>query len=378
MSILLAFIKKELTQTLRDRRFRFILFGAPVIQLIIFGYVVTTETKDISLVMIDYAQTQESRALGASFTSSGYFKRIRVDDFSLDAVDDYLKSGRAKVVMIVPPDFSKDIAKGGTAQLKIAIDGADANAAIITRGYVEEIIRNFSQKIVERRQNQMPSLAIKAASGIVVPEVRIFYNQEMKSSHYMVPGMIAMILLVTTALLTAVAITREKELGTLEQIIVSPLSRWQFILGKTLPYILVGFIDVLLILATGKLLFDIPIRGSIVLLFLTAIIFLFTTLGIGLLAASVSKNQAQAMLTVFPLMMPALLLSGFVFPVASIPIALRWIAYINPITYYLIVVRGILLKGAGIGELYMQILVLLGFGLFFIVFSSLRFTKRMK
>ncbi len=378
MTILLAFIKKELTQTLRDRRFRFILFGAPVIQLIIFGYVVTTETKDISLVMIDYAQTQESRALGASFTSSGYFKRIRVDNFSIDAVDDYLKSGRAKVVMIVPPDFSKDIAKGGTAQLKIAIDGADANAAIITRGYVEEIVRNFSQKIVERRQNQMPSLAIKAVSGLVVPEVRIFYNQEMKSSHYMVPGMIAMILLVTTALLTAVAITREKELGTLEQIIVSPLSRWQFILGKTLPYILVGFIDVLLILATGKLLFDIPIRGSIVLLFLTAIIFLFTTLGIGLLAASVSKNQAQAMLTVFPLMMPALLLSGFVFPVASIPMALRWIAYINPITYYLIVVRGILLKGAGISELYTQILVLLGFGLFFIVFSSLRFTKRMK
>jgi ABC-2 type transport system permease protein len=378
MSILLAFIKKELTQTLRDRRFRFILFGAPVIQLIVFGYVVTTDIKNISLAVIDYAQTQESRELSASFTSSGYFKRVKIVERSVGTVDDYLKSGRAKVVVVIPPDFSKSITKGETAQLKVAIDGADANAAIITRGYIEEITRNFAQKIMERRQNQMPGLAGMAASGIVVPEVRILYNQEMKSSHYMVPGMIAMILLITTALLTAVAITREKELGTLEQIIVSPLTRWQFILGKTLPYVLVGFIDVLLILATGKILFDIPIRGSIVLLFLSAIVFLFTTLGIGLLAASVSKNQAQAMLTVFPLMMPAFLLSGLVFPVASIPVALRWIAYINPITYYLVVVRGILIKGAGISELYIQILILLGFGLFFIVFSSLRFTKRME
>lgn len=376
MGILWAFVRKELTQTLRDKRFRFILFGAPVVQLIIFGYVVTTEIKDISLAVVDYAQTQDSRQLIASFTSSGYFKRVKIKQPSVSAADDYLRSNRAKVVLVIPPEFSKNITKGVPAQLKVAIDGADANAAIITRGYIEEITRAFAQRILERQQSQMPVLTNMTGSGFVVPEMRILYNQEMKSSHYMVPGMIAMILLVTTALLTAVAITREKELGTLEQIIVSPLTRWQFILGKTLPYVMVGFIDVLLILATGKILFDMPIRGSIVLLFLTAIVFLFTTLGIGLLAASVSRNQAQAMLTVFPLMMPALLLSGFVFPVASIPLALRWIAYINPITYYLIVVRGILIKGAGIYELYTEILVLLGFGIFFIVFSSLRFKKR--
>jgi ABC-2 type transport system permease protein len=378
MSILLAFIKKELTQTLRDKRFRFILFGAPVIQLIIFGYVVTTEIKDISLVVIDYAQSQDSRDLIATFTSSGYFRRVKIEERSVGAVGDYLKNGRAKVALVIPPDFSKNIATGRPAQVKLAIDGADANAAIITRGYVEEITRAFAQNILKRHQNQTSMLESMAGSGIVAPEIRILYNQEMKSSHYMVPGMIALILLITTALLTAVAITREKELGTLEQIIVSPLTRWQFILGKTLPYVLVGFIDVLLILATGKILFDLPIRGSIVLLFLSAIVFLFTTLGIGLLAASVSRNQAQAMLTVFPLMMPAVLLSGFVFPVTSIPVALRWIAYINPITHYLIVVRGILIKGAGITELYMEILILLGFGLFFIVFSSLRFSKRME
>lgn len=378
MKILLAFIKKELTQTFRDKRFRFILFGAPVIQLVIFGYVVTTEIKDISLAVIDYAQTQESRELAASFTASGHFKQIKVKSQAIGAIDDYLKSNLAKIVLVIPPDFSKNLLAGASTQLKVAIDGADANAAIITRGYVEQIIRAFAQRVKERRMNQTPTRGGTSALGIVIPEVRILFNQEMKSSHFMVPGMIAMILLITTALLTAVAITREKELGTLEQIIVSPLTRWQFILGKTLPYILVGFIDVLLILATGKILFDIPIRGSIVLLFLTAIIFLFTTLGIGLLAASVSKNQAQAMLTVFPLMMPAFLLSGFVFPVASIPAALRWIAYINPITYYLVVVRGILIKGAGIYELYTEILKLLGFGLFFIVFSSLRFTKRME
>jgi ABC-2 type transport system permease protein len=193
----------------------------------------------------------------------------------------------------------------------------------------------------------------------------------------MVPGLLCQILLIITAILSGASITREKELGTMEQILVSPLKRIQFILGKTIPFVLVGFIDVILVLVMAKILFQIPINGSLLLFFFTAIIFLFTSLGIGLLGASVSKTQSQVMLTIFPIMMPAFLLSGLFFPIASIPLSLRWISYINPLTHYLIIVRGILLKGAGFFTLYKEIGFLALFGIFFFSFAAMRFRKRM-
>lgn len=378
MRVLVAFIKKELTQTFRDPRFRFILFGPPVLQLIIFGYVVTTEIKQISMVVVDYDQSRESRELVSDFSASGYFNRVGESTVPIAHPEDLLYRNKAKIALVIPPDFSENIGRNTTAQVQIVIDGADANAAIITKGYIEGIMSRYTEKLLMQRQAVIPQIAQRAMAGIVNPEIRILYNEEMKSSHFMVPGLICLILLIVTALLTAVAVTREKELGTLEQLIVSPLSRWQFILGKTLPYVLVGLVDIALVLVVGKALFDIPMRGSLVFLFATAVIFLFTTLGIGLLAASVSKNQAQAMLTVFPILMPAFLLSGMVFPVASIPIGLRWIAYINPITYYLTVVRGILIKGAGFVDLYRELIALIVFGAFSVVFSSLRFRKQLE
>ncbi|MGQ9535453.1 MAG: ABC transporter permease, partial [bacterium] len=206
--------------------------------------------------------------------------------------------------------------------------------------------------------------------------IRIWFNPELKSANYMIPGIISQILLIMTALLTALAITREKELGTIEQILVSPLPRAIFILGKTIPFVLVGFIQVLLVLGVARIIFTIPIKGNLFFLFLCSIFFLFTTLGLGLFSASVCKTQAQAMLTVFPIIMPAFLLSGFFFPINSIPAILRWIAYINPLTYFLIIVRGIFLKGSTFLDLYRELLVLIIFGVGFIIFSSLRIRKR--
>jgi ABC-2 type transport system permease protein len=187
-----------------------------------------------------------------------------------------------------------------------------------------------------------------------------------------------MILLIVTALLSGLSITREKELGTMEQIIVSPLRRVEFILGKTIPFVLVGLIDVVLVLVAARILFHIPIRGSLVLLFVAALIFLFTSLGLGLFGASVSRTQAQVMLTIFPFMMPAFLLSGLFFPITSMPVALRWIAYINPLTYFLVIVRGILLKGAGLPALWRELLILAVFGAALLTFSALRFRKRIE
>ncbi|HEX7319160.1 MAG TPA: ABC transporter permease [bacterium] len=375
MKILAAFIKKELTQTLRDTRMRFVLFAAPLIQLIIFGYVATTDVKNIAFHAVDFDRTSASRTLVSAFTASGYFKEILADDDSRKNVNAdpeiALRSNQADVVLVIPPDFSRKLSTNITAHIQALVDGSDGNAATIIKGYIEQIFYEWTQKQI------MASLHSRATTPSINPRITVLFNPELKSSHFMVPGLICMILLLLTAILSAMAITREKELGTLEQILVSPLKRWEFIVGKTLPFVLVGFVDVLLILGVAKLLFDIPVRGNLLLLSFSSLIFLFTSLGIGLIAATVSRTQAQAMLTVMPIMMPAFLLSGLFFPVASIPEVLRWIPYINPITYFLIIVRGILLKGLGIGMLYREISVLIVFGIGFLTISSMFFQKKL-
>ena len=379
MSALLALIKKELIQTLRDRRMLFIVLMAPVIQLVIFGYVATTDVKNISLYVIDYDQSSLSRELAASFFASGYFLKVTKNDPFAKA-NTFLKNGWAKVVVTIPTDFSEKVSRNTKANLQLLIDGSDANSANITKSYLEEIIHAFSLKFITNQERSLnidhQSLAIPVLT--ITPKIRVWYNPELKSAYYMVSGIICMILLIITALLTALAITKERELGTIEQILVSPLRRWEFVLGKTLPFVLVGFIEVIMILLVAKILFQIPMRGSLILLFFCVIIFLFTTLGLGLFAASVSKTQAQAMMTVFPIIMPAFLLSGLFFPIASIPPLLRWLAYINPLTYFLIIVRGILLKGNGFFDIYKEIITLAMFGTFFIVFSVLRVRKRIE
>ncbi len=380
MQVIFALIKKELIQAFRDTRMLIILVVAPIIQLVIFGYVATTDIKNVPIVIIDLSQSSTSRALTSSFFTSDHFVRVMPSLGWRGEPEDFLKSGKAKIVVLIPPEFSKMIERNETAEVMIVADGSDANSATITNNYVIELIQTFAQDIAQRQLNNVASgqISFMQSIPVVIPHVRIWYNPELKSSHYMVPGIICMILLIITSLLTAMAITRERELGTLEQVLVSPLKRWEFILGKTIPFVFVGFAEVMIILFLARVLFHIHVRGSLPLLFFTAIIFLFTTLGIGLFAASVSKTQIQAMLTVFPILMPTFLLSGLFFPVSSIPIMLRWIAYINPLTYFLIIVRGILLKGNGFFDIYREVIVLAIFGAFFIVFSSVRLRKRIE
>jgi ABC-2 type transport system permease protein len=380
MRVLLTFIKKELIQATRDRRMRFILFGAPLMQLILFGYVVTTDIKNITLLVIDHEQSVASREFTESFFSSGYFTRSKIRIASSSDAERLLLEDKIKVVIIIPPDFSRNLARDNQTKIQILVDGSDGNAANITKAYIDEIIANYSKKVLFQILNSRTGISQLSSANkmLVTPEIWVLYNPALKSSTFMVPGIICQLLLIVTAVLSGASITKEKELGTIEQIFVSPLNKMQFILGKTIPFVLVGLLDVILILIMAKILFHIPINGSLLLFFFVAIIFLFTSLGIGLFAASVSRTQAQVSLTIFPFMMPAFLLSGLFFPIASIPVSLRWISYINPLTYFLIIVRGILLKGAGLAVLYKEIIFLALFGIFFIAFSSFRFRKRLE
>uniref|UniRef100_A0A7V0Z5Y3 Transport permease protein n=1 Tax=candidate division WOR-3 bacterium TaxID=2052148 RepID=A0A7V0Z5Y3_UNCW3 len=362
---LIALIKKELIQVFRDKRMRFIIFLAPVIQLVIFGYVATTEVKNIKLLYINKDISSLSRELEGVIFNSGYFIRPQFEIQQLNEPLKSLDNGRVKVIVNIPENFSRNFVRDEKADILVQIDGVDANSANITKNYLKQIINNYFIK-----------MKAKNLQGFDL-NMRVWYNPELKSSHFMVPGIIALILLIITALLTALAITREKELGTIEQIMISPIARTIFILGKTIPFVIIGFIQILLVIGVAKIVFDIPLRGNLLLLFSCCIIFLFTTLGLGLFAASVCDTQAQAMLTVFPIVMPALLLSGFFFPINNIPIALRWVTYINPLTYFLIIVRGILLKGSTFFDLYKEIIILVIFGIGFIIFSSLRIRKRL-
>jgi ABC-2 type transport system permease protein len=379
MRVLLTFIKKELTQATRDRRMRFILFVSPLMQLLLFGYVVTTNIKNISLLIIDHEQSVATREFTESFFSSGYFSRAHVKANSSDDAEKLLLKDRVKVVIIIPPDFSKNLAREYQTSIQILVDGSDGNAANITKAYIDQIIANYSKNTLFKILNSQAGTTQTTSTNtlLVTPEIRVLYNPALKSSAFMVPGIICQLLLMVTAVLSATSITREKETGTIEQLFVSPINRIQFIFGKTIPFVLVGFIDVILILILAKIIYRIPINGSLLLFFFTSLIFLFTSLGIGLFAASVSKTQAQVSLTIFPLMMPANLLSGLFFPIASIPLSLRWISYINPLTYYLIIVRGILLKGVGFFTLYKEIGFLALFGVFFFGFAAMRFRKKM-
>ncbi len=362
MNNILCIFRKELILTFRDKRMRFIIFVAPVIQLIIFGYVVTTEVKNIKVILNDYDKSHISREFANSLLSSKYFILSKSNKNNL-------KKGNTDVIITIREGFSEKIGKGLSSELLISIDGTDANSANIIRGYLEEIINDFSISLLKEKSK------IPKGLNFIDTRIILLYNSQLKSSYFMIPGIIVLILLIITSLLTALSITKEKEIGTIEQLIVSPIKRWEFILGKTIPYVFIGFIEVVIILIVARILFELPVRGNIFLLIFSLLIFLFTTLGLGLFGASVSKTQTEAILTIFPIIMPALLLSGFFFPVSSIPIALRWIAYINPLTYALTIVRKILIKGCSFMEIYNEILILIFFGIIFIVFSSLKFRK---
>jgi len=357
---ILRLMIKEFIQVLRDPRMKAMIFVLPVIQLLIFGYAVTTDVDRIKTVVVDSDRSVHSRHLIESFTSSGIFSVISYPDDE-GAITEYLDRGRAVVAINIKEGFAENLLGGKKPVVQILVDGTNSNDGMLAMNYAQRIISDFGRG--------------KDSKNLVNVQARAWYNPDLKSRNYNVPGVIAIILLMTSLLLTSMAIVREKEIGTMEQLMVTPMRPIEFILGKSLPFALICFIDVIVVSFVGMKWFEIPIRGNMPLLLFAAALFLMSCIGIGLLISTVSKTQQEALMSSFFFYFPAVLLSGFMFPISNMPQPVQWITTINPLRYFLVIIRGVFLKGTGLAELWPQMTALAVLGSFFLIFSVSRFKK---
>lgn len=371
---LAAIIIKEFLQLIRDPRTLGMALLMPVVQLLLFGYAITTDVEHLPTIVLDQSRSQESRALLQRFTNSRYFD-IRTTARNEAEIEREIDHGSSRVGIVIPPDYADLLLAGRTAQIQVIVDASDPLIARSALATAEAVGQVTSLEIVSRR------LSRGGATGTGLPlEVRsrAWYNPDLRSVNFMIPGLLAVILSMLTLMLTAVAIVRERELGTLEQLVATPIRKTELMLGKILPYVVLGYADITLALVIGAYWFKVPIRGSLLLLYGLALIFYLATLGQGILISTVSRTQRQAMQASFFAFLPTILLSGFMFPREGMPLVIQWIGYALPLTYFLIIVRGIILKGIGFFELVNQIVPLAILGVFFFTLSVFRFQKRLE
>lgn len=342
-------LKKELRQIFRDPRMKRIVFVAPVIQLVAFGYAVNTDIKNTKTFVVDHDRSAASRELLEVVEASGYFRIVAVSERPADLVD-ALDYGDAEVGIEIPAGFSRDVATGQGARVQVILDGTNSNTATVAQGYLTHIVRGYAQG--------RAAAAAALPTGGIDARVRAWYNPDLQSRVYNVPGVIGMLILLMSLLLTSLSVVREREMGTLDQLTVSPLSAAELMLGKTVPAALIAFLDLFLVTALAILWFHIPMRGSFLALLPAALLYILCGLAFGLLISSVSKTQQEAFMTMFLVLMPAIILSGFFYPISSMPEAFRWITVLNPVRHFLEIVRAIFLKGAGIPDLWVQYVAL--------------------
>ncbi|MHB8836385.1 MAG: ABC transporter permease [Candidatus Methylomirabilia bacterium] len=371
---ILHLVRKELLQLRRDPQMLRIVIAAPLFQLFVFGYAVTTDVKHVATALLDQDRSVQSRELAERFARSGYFDIVRRPDGPA-AVDALLDDGDVQAALVIPRGFAADLAAERTARVQLLIDGSDSMTAGMVAGYAGGVAGEYSARVAAERLERLRARVQRVPA--VEERTRVWYNPELKSVNYMVPGVLSMILFLVTMLLTSMAIVKEREIGTLEQLVVTPITPAELIVGKTLPYIAIGFIDMLLVLALSTFWFRVPIAGSVTLLFALSTVFIFTSLGLGLFISTISLTQQQAMMTTFFIMLPSILLSGFIFPIANMPRVIQYATLMIPLRYFLVIVRGIFLKGNGIAILWPQVAVLLAFGVAILGLSTLRFRKRL-
>lgn len=371
---ILRLMKKELIQTRRDRRMLGFLFVAPIFQLFLFGYAVSTDINHIAMAVLDEDRTASSRALIQRFTASRYFDQVAYLSSQAE-INTWMDAGKAQMVLRVPRGFGKDMTRGRVAEIQTILDGSDSRTALVIDGYANGVLRQYGAEIARTRLEVLRSRLPRVPS--VDGRIRVWYNPELKSVNFMVPGVLCMILLLITMTMTSLAVVREKEIGTLEQLVVTPISAAELMLGKTLPFLLIGLIEVALTLLTSVVMFHVKIAGNIPLLFALSALFLLTTLGLGVFISTISRTQHEATLTSFLFFMPFILLSGFIFPVENMPAAVQWVTYLIPLRYFLEIIRGIFLRGVGLDVLWPQVLVLAAFGVGILTLAAARFSKRM-
>ncbi|HWQ09381.1 MAG TPA: ABC transporter permease [Holophaga sp.] len=365
---------KEFIQVLRNPRMRAVIFVIPVIQVLIIGYAVSTDVRHVRLAVCDLDNTPASRDLTARFAGSGYFDVVSHPATEAE-VQEVLDSGSAKAVLRMDHGFAGDLAAGKTAQAQLLLDGSDSNTASVVMSYTTRIVADFNRVRMAARLAR--SSGAKPGNDPVTLVWRAWFNPNLDSRNYFVPGVLALIVAVVTIILSSMAIVREREIGTMEQIMVTPIGRLEFILGKTIPFALIGFVDVALISGVAVFWFQVPLLGFPPVLLLGTGLYILSMLGVGLFISTVSSTQQQAMMTAFFFILPATLLSGFVYPIANMPAEVQWLTYLNPLRYYLVIIRGVFLKGLGLHVLWPQMAGLFLLGAVMLALAAGRFKKTM-
>lgn len=366
-------IWKELLELRADPRLFGLVIVAPIIQLVLLGYAATTDVKDVAMVVADGDRSPASRNLIARFDASPNFTVVDTVN-NVQQIDDYIQRGRASVALAIPPGYAAAVHAGSPVSLEVVADGSDSNSTTVALGYATALVGAYAQEVL----GQGAAAAGRPPAPGIDLRVRVWFNSELESRYFMIPGVVAMLLLVVTANLAAMAIVREKELGTLEQLNVTPLRRWELIVGKLLPYGVIGLIDVLLVTAVAVFWFHVPLRGSFILLLAMSLLWVTCTLGLGLFVSTISETQQQAMMTAtFFFLTPMIYLSGFIFPIENMPRVIQYTTYLIPMRYFLVIVRGIFLKGIGLRLLWPQAAALAGWGGTMLVLAVVRSRKRM-
>jgi len=369
----LHLVRKELRQVFRDPSMIRIIFFMPLVQLFMLGYAITFDVKNLGMLVIDRDGTSESRALVDRFEHNEHFIVKRIGDPG-GGVERLLRGGEAVFALIIPNDFGRDLATGRAPQVDLLLDGTNSNTAGIALGYANRILYRYMSDRAELGLARAPGIARRVSS--VEPETRVWYNPELKSVYFMVPAIVTILLLIITMLLTGLSIVKEREAGTLEQLLVTPLKPWQVIAGKTIPFAMIGLAEMALATTVAVLWFKIPVMGNVGLLALLAFAFILTTLGLGVLISTLAGSQQQALYITWFLLQIFIILSGIFYPIENMPRAVQAITLVDPVRYFVAIIRELFLKGAGLSTLWPELRALLILGVCVFTFATLRFHKR--
>jgi ABC-2 type transport system permease protein len=368
MKRFLGFVKKEFFHIFRDIKTLMVLFGIPIAEILIFGYVITNEIKDVRIAILDQSKDEITSRITNKILSSGYFI-LQKNLLSIDDIEKSFRQGKVREVIIFEPGFAGKLQRDKSASIQLIADASDANTANLIVNYTSAIIQDY---IRETNQDRVTPMQI-------MPQVRMLYNEEMKGVYMFIPGTMALILMLVSALMTSISITREKELGSMEVLLVSPMKPFQIILGKVTPYFILSFINVILIILLGYVVFKVPVQGNIALLFGVSMLYIMMALSIGIMISSLTSSQQSAMfISMLALMLPTMLLSGFIFPIENMPKILQWLSYIMPARWYVTAIKHIMLKGTGFMYIWKEIVILAGFTVIFISISVKKFKVRLE
>lgn len=372
-SRLMSIIRKEFIQIFRDTRTLIMILVIPIMQLFLLGYSATNDVRNIPLAVLDRSRSPESRALLDSYRAADYFRIAYTVDSEAD-IEALISAGDARAAVIIPPDYAQNLS-AGNAQVAFILDGSDPTSASTALSAAQLISQAHATEILaERFARTGSNLRVRPPVEV---RTTVWYNPDLISAHFMIPGVIGMILYAIAAILTATSVVRERERGTIEQLIVTPIRPWELIVGKLMPYVILGFFNTIEVLAVGHWWFGMPIRGDLGLIIILSIVFLITGLGIGLFASTIANTQQEAMLTVWMTLLPSIFLSGFFFPLEAMPTFLRWLSYLMPLRYYLVIIRSLLLKGVSLDMIQTDVIAMSLFAVGIMTAAALRFRKRL-